>query len=231
MARSRSLALVLVLALTIFAAPSAGIATVASPDERRPVYLVSHGWHVGLVLRRDDVAAASWPEKEALPSFRYLEVGWGDGDYYPARRGTIPLALRAAFRSRWSVLRVIGFDGRVPETFPRSKILRIDVSPAAVAAVADHIHRSYAGAPHGHPIITAPAEHGFGFFFAARGRYSVRENSNTWVARALTVAGCPIDVETALTAGAVLHQAARFARVVRPGVLLRSSADVPLRCE
>ena len=83
------------------------------------VYLVSHGWHVGLVLPRDGVDAASWPEKDALGPFRYLEVGWGDGDYYPVRRGTIPLALRAAFRSRPSVLQVVGFDSDVTETFPR----------------------------------------------------------------------------------------------------------------
>jgi uncharacterized protein (TIGR02117 family) len=193
----------------------------ASPS----IYLVSHGWHVGLVLRRDDVPATAWPQKDVLGPFRYLEVGWGDGDYYPARRGTIALALRAAVGSRWSVLQVVGFDGDVPATFPRSKILRVDVSYAGVAAVADYIRRTYLEERADQPLIVAPAQYGFGFFFAAQGHYSVRNNSNTWVARALRIAGCPIDVEPAMTAGAVLHQAVRFATIVRPGVFLRGSAD------
>jgi uncharacterized protein (TIGR02117 family) len=231
---SRAGPLALAVALVTF---EPGFAAARMIDEdtssgpERSVYLVSHGWHVGLVLRRDDVAAASWPEKEAVGPFRYLEVGWGDGDYYPARRGTIPLALRAAFRSRWSVLQVVGFNGSVTETFPRSKVLHVLVSPDGLDALARYIHRSHAEDPDGHPIIVAPAHYGFGFFALARGRYHLLDNSNTWTARALKVAGCPIDVDAALTAGAVLHQAVRFSRVVRPGLLLRASDDVPMRCE
>ncbi|HJW82214.1 MAG TPA: hypothetical protein VJ396_08210, partial [Acidiferrobacterales bacterium] len=31
---------------------------------RKPVYLVSHGWHAGIVVRRADLPAAVWPESE-----------------------------------------------------------------------------------------------------------------------------------------------------------------------
>ena len=87
----------------------------APPAVAKPVYVVSHGWHVGLVLRRDDIGAGV-----SAPAGQYLEIGWGDGDFYPAARGTLGLALRAAFRSRSSVLQVVGFDAPVTEIFPRS---------------------------------------------------------------------------------------------------------------
>lgn len=223
----RSLALaVFVVAATVSAAPASAESVPsigASLGSRRPLYLVSHGWHVGLVLRREDVPAAVWPEKDAFGPVRYLEVGWGDGDYYPAPRGTIPRALRAAFCSRWSVLQVVAFDREVAEMFPRAKILRIDVPPARITAVARYIEHSYAEPRPGDPVVVAAAPYGSGVFVAARGHYSLRENSNTWTARALRIAGCPIDVDAALTAGGLLHQAAPFATVVRPGRLLRES--------
>ena len=195
----------------------------------KPVYVVSHGWHVGLVLRHDDFAAVG-PLGRSAPAGEYVEVGWGDGDFYPAPRGTLALALRAAFRSRSSVLQVVGFDGPVGEMFPRSKILAIDLTSAGLAALVHHIEATYALDADGRPIVVAPAQYGSGVFYLARGRYRLVDNSNTWVARALKVAGCPIDVDASLTAGAVLHQAVRFARVVRPGVLLRASEAGSLRC-
>ena len=208
----------------------AAVAADGAAEPVRPVYLVSHGWHVGLVLRQDDVAAAGGLATAALDTFRYLEVGWGDGDFYPAPRGTLALALRAAFRSRSSVLHVVGFDDDVPTMFPRAKILRADVSPAGFAALVRHVEASQAVDDQGRPIVVAPPLYGVGGFYLARGRYRLLDNSNTWAARALAAAGCPIDVEAAVTAGSVLHQAARFAHVVRPGVFLRTGSDPPLRC-
>jgi uncharacterized protein (TIGR02117 family) len=222
----------LTLAATLGArcASAHGIASGRSATPGRLVYIVSHGWHVGLVLRRDDVADGLWPEKDALGPVRYLEAGWGDGDYYPARRGTIALALHATFCSRRSVLQVVGFDARVAEMFPRSKILRSDLSPEGLAALARHIGMTYARDQEGRAIAVAPAQYGFGFFYAARGHYRLRHNSNTWVAKALEVAGCPIDVEAAITAGSVLHQAVRFSRVIRGGTFLRESDQARSHC-
>jgi uncharacterized protein (TIGR02117 family) len=215
-------------ALTIALAMLGG-ALAADGGVERAVYLVSHGWHVGLVLRRDDVGAGGLATLAPGP-FRYLEVGWGDGDFYPAPQGTIALALRAAFRSRSSVLQVVGFDEDVAMMFPRSKILRVDLSPAGFAALVRHVEASYAVDDRGRPIAVAPALYGVGAFYLARGRYRLLDNSNTWAARALEVAGCPIDAEAAITAGSVLHQAARFAHVVRPGTLLRAGDGPPSRC-
>jgi len=203
--------------------PSPAIATDS-------VYVVSHGWHVGLVVRRQRLPTTSILVRYAPGPFRYLEVGWGDGDYYPAKRGTIPLALRAAFSSRGAVLQIVGFDEPVTTTFLRAKIVQVDLSLDGLAALARYIDATYAVDPAGRPIIAAPAEYGVGAFYLARGQYGLLNNSNTWVARGLEAAGCPIDVDTAVTAGAVLHQTARFAHVVRPGLLLRASDHVATRC-
>jgi len=194
------------------------------------VWVVSHGWHVGLVLRRDDLAGLGpLPALAAVPG-RYLEVGWGDGDFYPAAGGTVALALRAAFHSRSSVLQVVGFDAPITEMFPGSKVVRVELTPSGLAALARYVEATAALDREGRPTVVAPAEYGSGVFYLARGRYRLIDNSNTWAARGLKAAGCPILADIVVTAGGVLHQAARFGRVVRPGVLLPESAGGDLRC-
>lgn len=188
---------------------SEGDPPVAGGD--RLVYLVSHGWHVGLVFERNALAEGARPGDEPLGDFRYVEVGWGDGDYYPARRGTVRLALRAAFCSRWSLLQVVGFDAPVTDMFPESEILEVTLSPAGFAALVRHINAAFVVDTDGRRIAVGPPQYGSGAFYRARGRYRLSDNSNTWTARALAIAGCPIDADAVITAGALLDDATRFA--------------------
>ena len=99
--------------------------------------------------------------------------------------------------------------------FPGQDVVTLELTPAGFAALARHVDDSVAIAD-GHATAVAPPLYGRGAFYLARGRYRLLDNSNTWAARALKVAGCPIDVETTITAGGVLQQAAR-GRCGEPG--------------
>lgn len=195
------------------------------------VHVVSHGWHVGIALARADVSTAIWPESAEFAGFRHLEVGWGDGDYYPAERGTLRLALRAAFRSTSTVLHVVAFDEGVAALFGGSEIIEIPLSPAGFDALCRFIHVSYARDAAGGTIAIAPALYGHGRFYRATGRYRLLDNSNHWTARALAAAGCPIDPAGAITAGSVMRRARDFGRVIRTGAGQPASDDVgPAGC-
>ena len=180
------------------------------------VYLVSHGWHVGLAVRRADVPPASWPESTALGHVRYLEVGWGDGEYYPLARGHPGVALQAAFGSTSSVLHVAGIDAPLTEFFSGSAILEVPLSPAGFAALIRFIESAYERDGAGVAIVTGSGLYGVSRFYRARGRYRLFDNSNHWTARALAAAGCPIDPAETLTAGRLLDRARAFGRVLRP---------------
>jgi hypothetical protein len=125
---------------------------------------------------------------------------------------------------------VVGFDRDVADMFPRSKVLAVDLSPEGFAALVGYIHRSYALDSHGRPVIVGPSAYGVGFFYLARGQYRLLDNSNVWAARALEVAGCPVDAEAAITAGALLDRAGRFAHVVRRGAQRRASDEAAVGC-
>jgi uncharacterized protein (TIGR02117 family) len=181
----------------------------------KPVYVVSHGWHVGIAVRLDDVSPHAWPESRLLGDHRYIEIGWGDGDYYPAPRGTVPLALHAAFASTGSVLHVAGFDEPPERYFPLSAVVALDVSDTGLDALARFVHETYARDATGNVVPGAPGVYGRSAFYAANGRYCLVANSNQWAARALEVAGVRLTPGLSVTAGSVLYQAACLGRVLR----------------
>lgn len=196
--------------------PSASLYPPSVGESTLPVWVVSHGWHVGLAMRRVDVSAEAWPEARALGSSTYLEVGWGDGEFYPAGEGTTALALKAAFRSESSVLHVAAFDAPVIVFFSQSPIVEVHLGRRGFDALGRFVHRTYDRSAEGWPRPIAPALYGHGWFYRASGRYGLLTNSNTWAARGLREAGCPITPFWAVTAANVLWQAGRFGRVLNP---------------
>jgi uncharacterized protein (TIGR02117 family) len=168
---------------------------------------VSHGWHVGLAVRRADVPIALWPESGDLGNVAFLEVGWGDGGFYPAPRGTVGLALKAALGSESSVLHVAGFDPPPPEFFRGSTVVEVRVSLAGFEALCRFVHTAYDRDASGRPVVVAPGLYGSARFYRATGRYRLLDNSNNWTARALAIAGCANDPAGAITAGAALDVA------------------------
>lgn len=195
--------------------PVSALHPPAADEPVKPVWVVGHGWHVGLAVRRADLSTAIWPESVELGAVRFIEVGWGDGDFYPAAPGTSGMALRAAFWSKSSVLQVIGFDLPVSEFFAGAPLVEIALSARGFDALSRFIQQAYARDDQGQLVRMGPALYGRGSFYLATGRYHAMANSNTWAARALRAAGCPITPAWALTAGNVLWQARRIGRVVQ----------------
>jgi uncharacterized protein (TIGR02117 family) len=173
-------------------------------EPAKVVHLVGHGWHVGIALARADIDPAVWPESGDLGALRFLEVGWGDGGFYPSAQGTVPLALKAALASESTVLHVVGFDPPVREFFAHSNVVEVPLAPEGFAALCRFIAGAYARDAGGRPVVVAPGLYGQGRFYRATGRYRLFDNSNTWTARALAVGGCPVDPAQVITAGAVL---------------------------
>ncbi len=205
----------------VLAAASAGCApAVAGPwapvpwppaegEPARPVWVVRHGWHTRVAVRRADVDPALWPESRAFGDVAYLEVGWGDRDFYPKPDPSLWDAIDAVIRPTPAALHVGGFDAP-PEAFVAgTEVVRIAVTERGFDQLTRYIHQHYARDAAGQPILIRPGHYPRSWFYEATARYHVLRNSNYWAARALAVAGVPTSPAAALTAATVMAQARR----------------------
>jgi uncharacterized protein (TIGR02117 family) len=188
------------------AAPSGTHPVPTTETTTRILYVVSHGWHTGIVLHRRDIDTARWPEAADFPQADYLEVGWGDRDYYRATDPGLWLAIKAALWPAPGVLHVVGFRGSVAAFFPMSEIVPVAVTEPGLERLSALISASYERDAHGHPVPLGPALYGQGRFYASRENFHLFRTCNVWTAQALSVAGVEVSPVQSLTASGLLTQ-------------------------
>ena len=188
------------------AAPVKGLLPPAEGEAVRFVYVVSHGWHTGIVLRRRDIPERVWPEHSDFAGSEYVEVGWGDRDFYQAEEPTSGLALKAAVWTTSSVLYVAGFSHPPDRFLQPGDVEEVRLSARGLDELGAFIGKAHARDDRGRAIPLGPGPAPNSRFYLARGRYSLLNTCNNWVARALRAAGCPITPLYAVTARNVMFQ-------------------------
>jgi deoxyribonuclease V len=169
------------------------------------IWVVRHAWHTGLVVRRADVPADIWPERDDFPGAEYLEVGWGERDFYQVPQGTLWLGLKAAFWANDSVLHVAAFYVPPAVYFAGSEVAEIALSTRGFRALVVFIADAHARTGEGRAIPLGPGRYGHSRFYLGRERY-VLTTCNVWTARALRAGGLPMTPFWALTAANVMFQ-------------------------
>ena len=186
----------------------------AEGEAVRLVYVIDHGWHTGIAVRQADIPAALWPTHRDFAGSEYVEVGWGDRNFYLAPQGTLWLALKAAFGSTSAVLHVIAFDGPPDRFFAGREVVALRVSERGFRRLADFVGAAWATDESGEPIQLGPGLYPLSRFYPATGRYFLLRTCNTWTAAALRAAGFPINPTFVVTAGQVMDQARSLGTVI-----------------
>ena len=184
------------------------------PDQRQvPVFLVSHGWHVGIALEADQIRPLL-PQHPDMPRGAYLMFGWGDERYYTDSEAGFWLMLRAAFIPTSSVIHVVGIDRPIDQYFPSSTIIKIRASENGAEKLAEYIN-GYFRTEGNKPVVAADGLYRNSLFFEANGSYYFPKTSNRWSANALRQTGYPISPFYAITSGNVVKQAKKDGVVIR----------------
>jgi uncharacterized protein (TIGR02117 family) len=192
----------------------------SGPDEpAKTIHLISHSGHVGIVIRRDDIPETTWPENRDFPDAEFLEVGWGDRDYYQTPDRHWLITIKAALLPTSSVLHIVGFSGSISAYFPYSEIIEIQLTEPGFKRLCSYITASYAKDKGGNSIHLGAGRYGTSRFYLSSETYHLFKTCNVWVAKALRTAGCPVTPAVAITADNLMSQARTFGKVIqlKPG--------------
>lgn len=216
--RTRQVQAAIVLASVLLfacASPPANLFPPGPNEPSRTIYLVSHGWHAGIVVKRTDIPAGILSHHNEFPAAEYLELGWGDRDYYMTPNPGLGITLKAGLLPTASVLQVVGFPGPVTDYFPRSEVVRIDLSETGFQRLCRYLENSYARDETGLIQPLGPSLYGDGQFYLSRETYHAFNTCNAWTARALRAAGCPITPAANLRVETLMTNVARFGTVIQ----------------
>lgn len=180
------------------------------------VYVVSHGWHSGIVVPAALAQAHDWPARREFAQAQYYEVGWGDRAYYQAVDPGWWMGLRALLWPRPGVLQVVALQGPPQTAFPGAPVLAVRVSHQGAQRLAAAIGASHERGADGAPVAFGPALYGQGRFYASVERFHLFATCNVWVARRLRDAGVDLHPSFALTAGMLFAQLERHAPAAPP---------------
>jgi uncharacterized protein (TIGR02117 family) len=169
------------------------------------VLVVNHGYHSGIVLPLPAVGTlASTRGHSALiavatrfAAYRWIEVGWGDEEFYrevpTVAALNVGLALRALFRpDNPSVLHVVGLSDDPTIVFSHFEIVRLKLSDGGFERLIERLDATFARGRDGVMLPDlGPGLYGPSLFFRAVGNFYIANVCNHWVANLLDAAGVP----------------------------------------
>lgn len=124
----RALIVLMSVLLVSCTSPPRGLFPPGLNELSKTIYLVSHGWHAGIVVKRTDIPVGIWPLHNEFPEAEYLEVGWGDKDYYMTPQSNLGIMLKAGLLPKVSALHIVGLRGPVTRYFRLSEVISIELS-------------------------------------------------------------------------------------------------------
>lgn len=175
-----------------------------APDAASIRILITHnGYHSGVLLPRGALAeiagrrgyGALIAVAARFSQFPWLEIGWGEEEFYrnvPTPGSLTPgLALRALLRpGNASVLHVVGtFDPR--SAFPQARMGALDLSAEGFDRLVAKVDATFARGDDGFPQVLGPGLYGPSLFYRAVGDFHVLHVCTHWVADILDAAGVP----------------------------------------
>lgn len=161
------------------------------PDKTYTVYLVSRGYHTGIVVPVTELSVRTISVLGRV-SGGCAEFGWGEEYYYQTPDATTLDAVRALFLPNRSVVRVEYFPGGPEPSLARSgSAVKFVLSEKDFSNLCRYIDDSFARED-GALVSESEEKCGQVVYFMSNGTYHLFNNCNRWAAEALSSAGLDI---------------------------------------
>lgn len=184
------------------------------PENKHVIYVSSISWHTGIVVPAYSLPDSLWREGHSYADAAYLEIGWGDADFFPHDGFNLWYALKSVFWPTASVMHINPIHRQVEEYYSNTDVVRIEVNDAQLRRLVLFLVEEFELDENGKIIPAAEGKRPDSYFYKGSSSYYFPKNSNVWAARALKRAGFSIRPIWYQTTGSVLNKAEEFGELV-----------------
>ena len=149
-----------------------------SSEDERTIFVVSHGWHTGLILPNEPLSALLDLEK-VMSESTFFEFGWGDADFYQAEGITSGITLKAILWPTESVLHVVSIREDPRFRFRNSDVVEVRLNRQGLARLVDFVSSSFYRTSDAQLVPLGSGLYHHSHFFRATGGYQLTNNCNT----------------------------------------------------
>ncbi|MEK6478655.1 DUF2459 domain-containing protein [Catalinimonas sp. 4WD22] len=161
----------------------------AKKDVSQQIYVVSQGWHSGLVIPSSCIADSLWPEKHDFSEYEHIQIGWGDKDFYQNPGFSLWYGAKAILWPTKSALQVLGLRQLSNLQYYANETVSLQISQADYSSLCEFLRTEFQLSDSAKFIPLKEGLYRNSHFFLGDKSYYFPKNSNVWTARALKQAG------------------------------------------
>lgn len=195
--------------------------TATSGERDKQIYVASHGWHTGIILKPENLNHLMPSLAERFPHADYYEVGWGDAGFYQANKITAKISLNAVFMPSDTVIHFVGLYGDPVEHFINSDVQGVLITAEGMKSLCAFVESSFGRDETGRPKMLGPGLYGDSQFYEAQGKYHLFNGCNKWTAKALQSGGVDIEPFFKITSASVMDEIGAPVRSPKKRILHR----------
>ena len=187
-----------------------GMAQERLGEQQHSIYVSKLGWHTGVVVPAYALPDSLWGEDNSFADTTFLEIGWGDADFFPSDRFNVWYALKAMFFPTPSVMHVNPIHRPVEEYYYDTEAVRINMNDEQLEGLVQFLIEEFELDQEGRAIPDADGFYAESQFYKSSSYYYFPNNSNVWAARAIRRAGFSLRPIWYQTTGWVLNKMEDF---------------------
>lgn len=177
------------------------------------IYLIKQNWHTGIILKKENINSEIFPSIKDFPNTDFLDIGWGDKEFYLHPDFDFELAFKALFYPTTSVLRIEGINSINNYLNISDAAVEIKISKSSFDKLCSFIQETFNKNEDKNILITQRNK-GRIKYYEAKGKYSIFNTCNTWIAKGLKHAGFDIDENIILTQQ-IFNEAQEFGKIIK----------------
>lgn len=184
------------------------------PEKEHVIYVSSISWHTGIVVPAYSLPDSIWREDHDYSDAAYLEIGWGEADYYPNEGFNLWYAFKSVFWPTSSVVHINPINMQVENYYYDTDVVRMEIDDEELEDLSHFLLETLKLDENGKIIPVADGKRMNSYFFESSQKYYFPKNSNVWAARAIESAGFSINPIWYQTTGCLLNKAENFGELV-----------------
>ena len=163
-------------------------------------------------MAKADLPPDRLPETMDFPAADFLEFGWGDAVYYPAKQPTFGMSLQAALVPTPAVVHVAGLWAEPARVYSKAEVVSLPIDDENFRRLIDFVDASFERSGAVRASATGPGLYATSRFYPAKGSFHLFNTCNTWTARALAAAGFDVSALGTFHAEALMQQVRALVR-------------------